>query len=102
MAADGGEPRAGDITISMGELDRWDLRISEWEGGGVEVRGGKRCREREEVWSGGSGGKGGERRASPEVEDDGCTAEARPGSTQRNCIGKRVRERLTLYSFVFS
>lgn len=65
----------------MGELDRWDLRSSERVRGGEEAKGGKRWGERGEAGSGGSRGKGGGRRASPEVEDDGCAAEAQPGST---------------------
>ncbi|KAH0872637.1 hypothetical protein HID58_069999 [Brassica napus] len=67
--------------------------------GGVESNGGKRWGERGDRGSGGSGGKGGGRRASPEVEDAGCTAEARPGKAQRVCIGKRIREKLTFFFF---
>ncbi|KAG5381673.1 hypothetical protein IGI04_033143 [Brassica rapa subsp. trilocularis] len=80
---------------------RWDLRISERVRRRVEAKGGKRWGERGEEGSGGSGGNGGGRRTSPEVEDDGCTAETRPGRAQRFCIGKRVRESLTFFTFNF-
>lgn len=51
--------------------------------------------ERGEFRSGGSGGAGGGTRTSSETGDDGSAAEARPGLAQRDCIRKRVREKLT-------
>lgn len=86
------------MTVSEVGRERWERQSSERDFGGVEEREGKRWGEREEAGSGVSGGKGGGRRASPEEEDGGFTAEARSGKAQRFCIGKRVRESLTFLS----
>lgn len=51
-----------------------------------------------EFWSGGSGGAGGG--ASPEVGDGGLRPKARSGMAQRDCIEKRVREKLTFFKII--
>lgn len=96
------ESAAWVITVSEeGGGLRWDLRASARVLGGVENKTGNWTGERLEDGSGGSGGKGGGRRASPEVEDGGFAAEAWPARPHRFCIGSCVRERLTFFIYKY-